>query len=98
MKNLKIAVLLVLAISVVFSLAGCEMIEGTMGSIEGAIDGERGYFEYMNYSLFSSIRQALGKGKDFKNPFEKQVIEERKVPTIEDEKETIEDVSKIFGL
>ena len=39
MKNLKIAVLLVLAISVVFSLAGCEMIEGTMGSIEGAIDG-----------------------------------------------------------
>lgn len=75
-----------------------EDLSDVMFWLEGAIDGERGYFEYMNYSLFSSIRQALGKGKDFKNPFEKQVIEERKVPTIEDEKETIEDVSKIFGL
>ena len=75
-----------------------EDLSDVMFWLEGAIDGERGYFEYMNYSLFSSIRQALGKGKDFRNPFEKQVIEERKVPTIEDEKETIEDVSKIFGL
>lgn len=40
--------------------------------MEGYFEAEREYFEYFNYSLFSSIRQALNsKTKQFKNPFEK---------------------------
>ena len=39
--------------------------------IEGYLEDQRSYFEFLNYSLFSSIRQSLNKSKKFKNPFEK---------------------------
>lgn len=64
---------------------------------EGVIESERQYFEYMNYSLFSSIRQALGKG-EFTNPFKKEEIEEKKLPTNAEHADTLEAMQEIFGL
>ena len=68
--------------------------------LEGYLENEREYFEYMNYSLFSSIRQALGKGKKFSNPFEKQTSHNNtstKLSESEYEAE-VDAVKEIFGL
>lgn len=67
--------------------------------LEGYLDKEREYFEFLNYSLFSSIRQALGKGKNFSNPFEKQKVqpEQRKLTEEEYESE-VDAIREIFNL
>jgi len=68
--------------------------------LEGYLENEREYFEFMNYSLFSSIRQALGKGKKFSNPFEKQTSHNNtstKLSESEYEAE-VDAVKEIFGL
>ena len=76
-----------------------EDLSDVMFWLEGAIDGERGYFEYMNYSLFSSIRQALGNKKNFENPFEKKEIKSESQKLTEDEYESeVEAVKKLFNL
>lgn len=67
--------------------------------IEGYLDDQREYFEYMNYSLFSSIRQALGNKKNFENPFEKKEIKSESQKLTEDEYESeVEAVKKLFNL
>lgn len=67
--------------------------------IEGYLEDEREYFEYMNYSLFSSIRQALGKGKKFSNPFEKQKMQPDSVKLTEEEYESeVDAIKEIFGI
>lgn len=66
--------------------------------VEGYLEDQREYFEYMNYSLFSAIRQALGKGKKFENPFEKkQQAEQRKLTEDEYESE-VDALKEIFNL
>lgn len=67
--------------------------------IEGYLDDQREYFEYLNYSLFSSIRQALGSKKTFENPFEKKEMpaEQRKLTEEEYESE-VEAIKGIFNL
>ena len=67
--------------------------------LEGYLENEREYFEYMNYSLFSSIRQALGKGKKFSNPFEKQKMQPESTKLTEDEYEAeVDALKEIFNL
>lgn len=67
--------------------------------LEGYLENEREYFEYMNYSLFSSIRQALGKGKKFSNPFEKQKLQPESQKLTEEEYESeVETLKSIFNL
>ncbi len=67
--------------------------------LEGYLENEREYFEYMNYSLFSSIRQALGKGKKFSNPFEKQKLQpESKKLTEEEYESEVDALKEIFNL
>lgn len=67
--------------------------------LEGYLENEREYFEYMNYSLFSSIRQALGKGKKFSNPFEKQKMQPESQKLTEEEYESeVEKLKEIFNL
>ena len=66
--------------------------------IEGYLEGEREYFEFMCHSLFSSIRQGLGKSKKFENPFEKQKeVKERKLSEEEYESE-VEILKELFNL
>ena len=67
--------------------------------IEGYLENQREYFEYLNYSLFNSIRQALGNKKKFENPFEKKEMpaEQRKLTEEEYESE-IENVKGLFNL
>ena len=67
--------------------------------LEGYLENEREYFEYMNYSLFSSIRQALGKGKNFSNPFEKKKVQpESKKLTEEEYESEVDAIREIFNL
>ena len=67
--------------------------------LEGYLENEREYFEYMNYSMFSSIRQALGKGKKFSNPFEKQKMQPESQKLTEEEYESeVEKIKEIFNL
>lgn len=68
--------------------------------MEGYFEAEREYFEYFNYSLFSSIRQALNsKTKQFKNPFEKPKEEpiQRRL-TEEEYKSELEAIKSIANL
>ena len=66
--------------------------------LEGKLDNQREFFEFMCYSLYSSVAQVLGgkKGKKFENPFEKQ--KEKKVATKEEEEFTMEKLGEIFGI
>lgn len=67
--------------------------------MEGYLESEREYFEFLNYSLFSSIRQALGKGKNFSNPFEKQKVQPEQRKLTEEEYETeVDSIKEIFNL
>lgn len=68
--------------------------------MEGYFESEREYFEYFNYSLFSSIRQALNeKTKNFKNPFEKPKEEAVQRKLTEDEYEAeLEAIKNIANL
>ena len=67
--------------------------------IEGYLENQREYFEYMNYSLFSSIRQALGKGKKFDNAFAKKDKPAESKKLSEDEYESeVDTLKEIFNL
>lgn len=67
--------------------------------IEGYLDDQREYFEYMNYSLFSSIRQALGSKKKFDNPFEKKEFKPESQKLTEDEYDSeVESIKNLFNL
>lgn len=66
---------------------------------EGVFEDDRQTQEYIGINLFSSIRQALGKTSEFRNPFEKQEIEQVKKPaTLEDKAETEDLLADIFGI
>lgn len=68
--------------------------------LEGYVEDQREYFEYINYSLFSCIRQALnGKSKKFNNPFEKPKEEpiQRKLSEEEYDSE-VDDIKKLFNI
>lgn len=70
--------------------------------IEGYLEDQREYFEYLNYSLFSSIRQALNdKTKQFKNPFEKEEVvrePERRELTEDEYESEVAALKSIFNL
>lgn len=68
--------------------------------IEGYLENEREYFEYMNYSLFSSIRQALSeKVKRFENPFEKKEVRpESQKLTEEEYQNEVDSLKELFNL
>lgn len=67
--------------------------------LEGYLEGEREYFEYMNYSLFSSIRQALSDSKKFSNPFEKEKVQPESRKLTDDEYESeVNAIKDIFNL
>lgn len=69
--------------------------------IEGYLENEREYFEYFNYSMFSSIRQALSdKVKKFENPFAKRKsTEEQQQKLTEEEYESeVNSIKKLFNL
>ena len=66
--------------------------------LEGRIEQQREYFEFLNYSLYSAIGQLLsGKNKKFENAFEKKEKEKEK-PSKEAEERTMEVLKDIFGL
>lgn len=65
--------------------------------VEGYLENEREYFEFLNYSLFSSIRQALGSKKKFENPFEKEKVEpEQRKLTDEEYEAEVDALKEIF--
>lgn len=68
--------------------------------IEGYLENEREYFEYMNYSLFSSIRQALNdKVKRFENPFEKKEVKPDSQKLTEEEYQSeVDSLKELFNL
>lgn len=68
--------------------------------IEGYLENEREYFEYMNYSLFNTIRQALSdKVKRFENPFEKKEVRpEPQKLTEEEYQNEVDSIKELFNL
>ena len=67
--------------------------------LEGKVEQQREYFEYINYSLYSAIGQLLsGKKKEFENPFAKKEMKEKEKPTKEIQQHTFDMLEEIFGV
>ena len=65
--------------------------------LDGKIDNQREFFEFMCYSLYTSVGQVLSsKNGKFVNPFEKE--KEKKVATVSEKEETMETLKEIFDL
>ena len=65
--------------------------------LEGKVEKQREYFEFLSYSLYSSIAQLMSKKRKFENPFEKKEMEKHEVPTKEVEARTMEVLADIFN-
>ena len=67
--------------------------------LEGKLDNQREFFEFMCYSLYTSIGQVLsGKNKKFVNPFEKQKDKKTKIASQSDMEKTMDTLQDIFGI
>lgn len=65
--------------------------------VEGKVEQQREYFEFLNYSLYSAVGQVLStKNKKFENPFEKKEMEKHEKPTKEIQEKTLEVLDDIF--
>lgn len=66
--------------------------------IEGKLEQQREYFEFLNYSLYNAIGQLLGGKKKYENPFEKKETKKAEKPTKEIQTKTFEVLEDIFKI
>lgn len=65
--------------------------------LEGKLESQREFFEFMCYSLYSSVGQLLsGKNKKFENPFGKP--KEKVIATKTAQEKTMDTLQNIFGV
>lgn len=67
-------------------------------TLEGKLEMQREYFEFLNYSLYSAIGQLLSGKKKYENPFDKKEEKVKEKPTKEIQQHTMDVLEDIFKI